>query len=201
MQSLLRRHIANTILGDFPYKKKSQPCVVSSGELPAHNPKNHHCARHNTPLPPHAKKMISPTPSTKSSGKAKTKTRPDFSVVVQPERAISIPANGANIATNDRISVCEASMDVFFRMFKSHGKHSNSNLRFGEFVKAMVDAKFGAMWTSNGSAVVFEDSRGHGAIRIHQSHPDPSINPVMLRSLGKRMAKRFGWSFDTFVEV
>jgi hypothetical protein len=56
---------------------------------------------------------------------------------------------------------------------------------------------------SSGSAVVFEPDdwkRGWcGKIVFHKPHPVAKIDPIMLRSVGKRMEKWFGWNAETFV--
>lgn len=156
-----------------------------------------------TPLLSRLGTTTSPTHSPRSHYKIKVKTRPDT-----PTRNIADQSNDApadegdrpNSPADDRISVCPASMEILHRMYSSYGKHSNSNLRWGEFVKVMDDAGFEATWSTGGSAVVFTDRRGKGAIRLHQPHPDPTINPIMLRSFGKRMFRQFNWSIETFVE-
>ena len=72
--------------------------------------------------------------------------------------------------------------------------------RWEDFVAAMVDA--GCSATHNGgSAVTFEDERyGKGSIVVHRPQPTPSLDPIMLRSIGKRLTRRLGWTEDTFAE-
>jgi hypothetical protein len=66
----------------------------------------------------------------------------------------------------------------------------------------MADAGFAAR-QSSGSAVIFEPDdweRGWpGKIVFHKPHPVAKIDSIMLRSMGKRMEKWFGWDAETFV--
>lgn len=178
-------------------------CPITPKRTPPHDFNNDLITHESLPSRPRMKSLTSPGASPQSHGKVKIKTRPSVAVqdpTDQTDNPASPPDDDSSSAPANRISVSPTSMDVFRRMFVSFGKHSNSNLRWGEFVKAMDDAGFPATWSTGGSAVVFEDARGNGAIRLHQPHPDPSINPIMLRSFGKRMFKQFGWSIETFVE-
>lgn len=54
------------------------------------------------------------------------------------------------------------------------------------------------MTQSSGSAVSFKNDMG--TIVFHQPHPDPTIDPIMLLSMGKRLRKWFGWDAGVFVE-
>ncbi|KAH7114093.1 hypothetical protein EDB81DRAFT_862442 [Dactylonectria macrodidyma] len=61
------------------------------------------------------------------------------------------------------------------------------------FIHAMIDAGFTAR-NNSGSAVAFKKlSEGGGRIVFHKPHPVDKIDPVLLRIIGKRMAKWFGW--------
>jgi HicA toxin of bacterial toxin-antitoxin, len=65
----------------------------------------------------------------------------------------------------------------------------------------MKDAGFTAR-SNGGSAVLFEGNpKLGGKIVFHKPHPIAKIDPIMLRSIGKRMAKWFGWSRELFVTV
>ena len=50
---------------------------------------------------------------------------------------------------------------------------------------------------NGGSAVLFESIHG-GKIVFHKPHPIAKIDSVMLKSMGKRMAKWFGWGRERF---
>jgi hypothetical protein len=56
-----------------------------------------------------------------------------------------------------------------------------------------------------GSAVLFEPNSkckwypSGGKAVFHRPHPDPTLTPLILKFMGKRMHKRFGWSAETFV--
>ena len=59
----------------------------------------------------------------------------------------------------------------------------------------MVDAGF-SVTQGSGSAVSFKNERG--VIVFHQPHPEPTIEPVVLLSMGKRLRKWFRWDKDVF---
>lgn len=69
--------------------------------------------------------------------------------------------------------------------------------KWQHFVDVMLDVGFDISQGS-GSAVSFEHSSGLGRIVFHQPHPQPVIDPMMLRFMGKRLSKWFGWDRDLF---
>lgn len=97
------------------------------------------------------------------------------------------------------IAVNSSTIDILTRMFVSYGKHSHGNVRWEHFVSAMADAGAVASQAA-GSAVTFREQRTNRAIVLHQPHPDHRINPIMLRSFGKRLSRNFDWDIDLFVE-
>lgn len=97
----------------------------------------------------------------------------------------------------DKIPVSKASLDIFRRCFVSYGKHSNGNVRFELFARALVEAGLSPSQSAVGSAVTFRGDKG--SIAVHKPHPVPTINPICLRAFGKRLNHAFGWDMDTFV--
>ncbi|KAI4831317.1 hypothetical protein E4T45_10226 [Aureobasidium sp. EXF-8846] len=87
-------------------------------------------------------------------------------------------------------------------MFPENGGDSSRSFTWQHFLAAMTDAGFNIL-QSQGSAVTFklEKSQGVNTIVVHRPHPVATINPIMLRSIGKRITKWFGWHRETFVEV
>jgi hypothetical protein len=89
-------------------------------------------------------------------------------------------------------------------MFPATAEESAKGVEWDNFVYAMSDTGFIAR-NGGGSAVVFEnrslaDGRDTGGkIVFHKPHPAPKIDPVMLHSWGKRMAKCFGWHRELFI--
>ena len=50
--------------------------------------------------------------------------------------------------------------------------------------------------------MTFKDEKnGKSSIIFHRPHPDPTIDPIMLRTMGKRVRKWFGWEVESFVDV
>lgn len=109
-----------------------------------------------------------------------------------------------------RIKVKLASLALLRQMFplgKSFNDSSSPDAartevrswKWQHFVDVMMDTGFNVSQGS-GSAVSFEHSSGKGRIVFHQPHPQPIIDPVMLRFMGRRMNRWFGWQRETFVE-
>ena len=88
------------------------------------------------------------------------------------------------------------SLDVIQLMFPEKDDAAKSVL-WDRFVHAMADAGFIAT-NNSGSPVSFKHRDGDGRIVFHRPHPDSKIDPIMLRNMGKRMAKWFGWRRDLF---
>ncbi|THZ88510.1 hypothetical protein D6C88_04965 [Aureobasidium pullulans] len=101
------------------------------------------------------------------------------------------------------IAVKHDNMAVFHHMFPSSGQESQRCFSWQHFLNAMIDAGFSIL-QSQGSAVTLrqDEERGEGVrtIVVHRPHPSPTISPVMLRSIAKRMTKWFGWKRELFIE-
>lgn len=99
----------------------------------------------------------------------------------------------AHQATGTMISVTKRASEVFALMFPCKEETSRS-VNWDSFVHAMTDVGFTTR-NNGGSAVLFERNLELGGkIVFHKPHPIAKIDPVTLRSMGKRMARWFGWS-------
>ncbi|KAK4908663.1 hypothetical protein LTR49_022475 [Elasticomyces elasticus] len=97
-----------------------------------------------------------------------------------------------------QLAVKAESKELFDGMFTSSAELAD--VSWLAFVAAMIDAGCSAV-PNGGSAVIFRQTTGtKAAIGFHRPHPDATISPVLLRSMGKRLAARFGWDEETFVE-
>ncbi|KAF2763713.1 hypothetical protein EJ03DRAFT_58377 [Teratosphaeria nubilosa] len=97
------------------------------------------------------------------------------------------------------IAITKASLAVFEQMFNTYSA-AEGDLQWTQLVSALVDAGCSAT-PCGGSAVSFRDEvRGKGTVVLHRPHPIPSVDPVMLRSTGRRLARWFGWGVGTFVK-
>ena len=75
------------------------------------------------------------------------------------------------------------------------------NIRWGVFTSAMVDFGFtvepngGSVYTFSGDIWISSDTteRQKKNINVHRPHPDPELSPIVLRSIGRRFNRRFGW--------
>lgn len=110
----------------------------------------------------------------------------------------------------ERINVKCAGLPLLHQMFPSEGVFSVSTAseiaevgikswKWQHFVDVMLDTGFNVSQGS-GSAASFEHPSDMGRIVFHQPHPQPVIDPVMLRFMGRRMNRWFGWQRETFVE-
>jgi len=106
-----------------------------------------------------------------------------------------------------RVVVSRGAFSVFQAMFPSPGNEDGTRVvKWGAFVNAMAEGEVGfvARHDGGGSAFTFEPNemskwKGKGKIVLHQPHPTPELDSVMLLINGKRMSKWFGWSKETFV--
>ncbi|KAK4499654.1 hypothetical protein PRZ48_010172 [Zasmidium cellare] len=125
--------------------------------------------------------------------KTKAKTRPE-----PPEQSLetSTPSPKETVecstTTARSVSATKRAIGVFTKMFSTEAAETGQSCEWIQFVHAMRDVGFSAR-NSTGSAVVFE-LKDQGKIIFHRPHPVAKIDPVMLKAMGKRMAKWFGWS-------
>ena len=103
-----------------------------------------------------------------------------------------------------KVSVSKRALSVFQSMFPCRSSEDRyKNVDWEMFVNAMGEVGFVARHSAGGAAVLFEPNEGSkwagkGKIVFHKPHPVPTIDAVMLSSMGKRMGKWFDWSEDTF---
>ncbi|KAL6405574.1 hypothetical protein AUP68_11334 [Ilyonectria robusta] len=129
----------------------------------------------------------------------KTKTRGKQKDDITPahDSAAGAQAESTAVFEATTITVTKQSLDIFLLMFPEKDDVVKDVL-WDRFVHAMVDAGFTAR-NNGGSPVSFKKLDGEGKIVFHKPHPVPKIDPVMLRAMGKRMAKWFGWRREQFV--
>lgn len=106
-------------------------------------------------------------------------------------------------ASSPVLPVTKRAFAVFTLMFSATAHEAAKTVEWDNFVYAMSDVGFSAR-NGGGSAVIFENEtmgrggRSHGKIVFHRPHPVAKIDPIMLHSMGRRMAKWFGWSRELF---
>ena len=93
-----------------------------------------------------------------------------------------------------RIFVKPENLTLFAAMFPTD-KGQTRSFSWKHFLQAMVDAGF-SVTQGSGSALSFKNDCG--VMVFHQPHPEPTIDPVVLLSMGKRLRKWFGWGTDVF---
>jgi hypothetical protein len=138
--------------------------------------------------------------------KTKSKTRPAEQArgIEEIDRGVAgMMAESVQVET-PKVQVKERAYDMLTLMFPATAMESAKSIGWDMFVHAMSDMGFSAR-NGGGSAVVFENgnlAEGRaisGKIIFHKPHPLPKIDPIMLRSMGRRMAKWFGWHRELFV--
>ena len=148
--------------------------------------------------------------------KTKSKTRPAEQAGVGMEENIGCAAARIPIAEDsaqDRptpkvLHVKRRAYDMLTLMFSATAEESAKSIEWDMFVHAMLDMGFSAR-NGGGSAVVFESNDGNllategkstaGKIIFHKPHPTAKVDSIMLHSMGRRMAKWFGWHRELFV--
>jgi hypothetical protein len=94
------------------------------------------------------------------------------------------------------IPVRQDSLVLFKKMFSSSTGSTPGSVKWTHLIQALTDAGLVAT-QAPGSAVAFSNSSA-GAINFHKPH-DPVVDVMMLRCMGKRLKKWFGWTGDRFV--
>lgn len=137
--------------------------------------------------------------------KLKIKTRPSelaLENVTEAIEHVNIEKSTRTLSSQTRIiSVKAKTVELFQQMFSSN-ELLQKQRDWDDLVAAMVDAGCSAVH-SGGSAVTFEDQSSgdkKASIVLHKPHPETTIYPIMLRSIGQRLFKRLGWDANTFVE-
>ncbi|KAJ4424657.1 hypothetical protein N0V82_000585 [Gnomoniopsis sp. IMI 355080] len=145
-----------------------------------------------------------------STNKSKIKTRgKSVDKPSSPRKDDSAMAASVEVEIQ-QIKVKLDSLPLLHQMFPAEGIFRRSRTsetvgtgfrswKWQQFVNVMLDIGFDVCQGS-GSAVSFEHPSGMGRIVFHQPHPEPIIDPVMLRFMGRRMNRWFGWQRETFVE-
>nr|RBQ87940.1 hypothetical protein FVER53263_13551 [Fusarium verticillioides] len=129
-------------------------------------------------------------------GREKVKTRGDQGSSASD--ATEPRAEDAGEVTEDTVIVLpEDSLGVIHLMFPSKDDTAKE-ITWNRFVNTMNKAGFTAR-NNTGSAVAFKQVSGEGGrIVFHKPHPSEKIDPILLRIMGKRMAKWFGWKRELF---
>lgn len=148
--------------------------------------------------------------------KTKSKTRPaekgeDTEEIERPLAGMMIDSGQEDGTT--KVHVKKRAYDMLTLMFSATAEESAKGIEWDLFVHAMIDMGFSAR-NGGGSAVVFENGNlsaaaegreggaaaaAGGKIIFHKPHPISKIDSIMLHSMGRRMAKWFGWHRELFV--
>lgn len=149
--------------------------------------------------------------------KIKSKARP--AKKAESTEEFDLPLAGMMIDSGQqgrstKVHVKNQAYDMLTMMFSTTAEESAKGIDWDLFVHAMIDMGFSAR-NGGGSALVFEngnlssaaaEGRGGGAVGatggkiiFHKSQPIPKIGSIMLHSMGRRMAKWFGWHRELFV--
>ncbi|KAI4723841.1 hypothetical protein E4T49_08430 [Aureobasidium sp. EXF-10728] len=118
-----------------------------------------------------------------------------------PPPTLAAPAAPLSQPEPVKIAIKRDNIAIFKAMYPKNGEDSSRSFAWQHFLAAMTDAGFSIL-QSQGSAVTLklEKSKGVNTIVVHRPHPVATINPIMLRSIAKRITKWFGWHRETFVE-
>ncbi|GAB1730776.1 hypothetical protein NU195Hw_g72t1 [Hortaea werneckii] len=135
-------------------------------------------------------------------GRTKSKTRPEHKPAID-DLARPVGDDAEDQDGRICIPVNSESLRIFARIFPNTTETAFKGVvQWKQFVTAMTDAGCSATHTG-GSAVSFGRKARDGAdgtIVFHKPHPDTEMDNLMLRMMGKRLKKWFGWDEGTFVE-
>ncbi|KAI0011103.1 hypothetical protein F4779DRAFT_637849 [Xylariaceae sp. FL0662B] len=104
--------------------------------------------------------------------------------------------------TKEPIAVKAEDMELLAQMYPLPGEPAgHRTFKWQQFVEVLARTGFEPRQSGSagGSAVSFYHAESRGTIVFHQPHPEPKVDPVMLLSMGKRLAKWFGWERELFV--
>lgn len=158
-------------------------------------------------------------PAAPLSPKNKSKTRP--AKKAESTEELRRPLAGMEIDSGQqerttKVSIKSRAYNMLTLMFPATAEESAKGIEWDLFVHAMIDMGFSAR-NGGGSAVIFENGNlaaaaaaaegreggasgaAGGKIIFHKPHPIPKIDSIMLHSMGRRMAKWFGWHRELFV--
>ncbi|KLP05851.1 unnamed protein product [Fusarium fujikuroi] len=138
------------------------------------------------------------TSTTIAQGREKVKTRGEQGSsgndVTEPQAE-----DAGEVTKGTVITLPEEALGVIHLMFPSKDGAAK-DVTWNRFVNMMTKAGFTAR-NNTGSAVSFKQVSGSGAggsIVFHKPHPADKIDPILLRIMGKRMTKWFGWKRELF---
>lgn len=118
----------------------------------------------------------------------------DISAISPGQGEVGQTSNEDMSAAN--IPVRQESLALFQKMFSSSTGSTAGSVKWIHLVQALADAGLVAT-QAPGSAVAFSNGSA-GAINFHKPH-EPVVDAMMLRCMGKRLRKWFGWTGDRFV--
>lgn len=132
--------------------------------------------------------------------RTKVKTRPaEVDTEVSPAPVVVETLEEAKV-----VPVKQETLSILTALYSSPDTQASKSVEWDVFVRVMADVGFAAKH-SGGSAVTLEDQLGKTTsnlgdkIIFHKPHAISKIDPVMMRSMGKRLSKWFGWHRDMFV--
>jgi len=74
------------------------------------------------------------------------------------------------------------------------------SMKWDVFVKAMTEIGFTIDSSTAGSSVRFDPPNPQDkSITIHKPHPDPTLPPILIKKIGKRLRERYDWKVDQFI--
>jgi hypothetical protein len=140
-------------------------------------------------------------PETIPRTKEKVKTRGEASLLAQPsdsDGAIPTEPKKEKIVLSARAAKFLTTAIPSLQTLSNapHSKSQSPIFDWKDFLNSMYELGFSAE-KKRGSAWMF--SKGERSFSAHEPHPDRKMDFGIVRFLGKRLQRRFGWSVDDFV--
>lgn len=143
-----------------------------------------------------------PTPAKSNVRSKKSKVAKNLAQLPDIEKLSIVADSAEEQSTATPIPVKAPTLRILNTMLSCTAEAASKLTNWDDFVLAMQDVGFKSQQTT-GSEVVFqpeENERGwSGRINFHKPHPVGKIDRVMMRAMGKRMGRWYGWEDGLFV--
>jgi hypothetical protein len=127
-----------------------------------------------------------------------------------PEKSVTKGLGTLGAANQVDVSVQSGPVELYhipprsYRLINhlfQNGQTPQGQVTFQDFGRFMAALNFGQI-ALGGSLYRFfqasDEAQDRRSIVVHKRHPDPAFRLHDLRSIGRRLSNRFGWTADTF---
>ncbi|KAF9529234.1 hypothetical protein CPB83DRAFT_852909 [Crepidotus variabilis] len=208
--ALLPGSMANTTLGTPPTSPKRAPAVVSQTTSPKPSAAKTAASfsSSTTTLPigeTTAQSGHSYLQSLNVKTEKKSKSRPDhaslFGTGDLEKKGKGLFSKLLNVGKDSEKSAKQSwfsrlgkkTNNLMHQLLRTSGE-ARAPMKWDDFVKLMLEMGFTYDPSTAGSSVRFDPpSKNDPPITFHKPHPDPTLEPHLLREFAKKLKRRYGW--------